>query len=235
MAFKNILILFLSCLLTAPAWAKKEELPAVTTDGLHLVPDSKLAIVYAAPDANLAPYKRVKLLDAYVAFKKNWERDQRSRSAASNLTSKDITKIKDSLSAEFHEVFKEALTEAGYELTEESAEDVMIVRPAIINLNVTAPDKMAAGRTTTYTSSAGEMTLYIELWDSVSGDIMAKALDRRADNARAGFYTWTNSVTNRAAAIRILKGWAAILVDALNEAKSSKTAESSDSPAAGDG
>jgi hypothetical protein len=34
-----------------------------------------------------------------------------------------------------------------------------------------------------------------------------------------GIYTWTNSVTNRAAANRILKGWAGVLVDALNEAK----------------
>jgi hypothetical protein len=39
------------------------------------------------------------------------------------------------------------------------------------------------------------------------------------DNRNAGFYTWANSVTNRAAADRILKGWAGILVDALKEAK----------------
>ena len=34
-----------------------------------------------------------------------------------------------------------------------------------------------------------------------------------------GFYTWSNSVTNKAAAVRILKGWSGILLDALNEAK----------------
>ena len=31
----------------------------------------------------------------------------------------------------------------------------------------------------TFTSSAGEMTLYLELYDSVTGDLLAKALDRR--------------------------------------------------------
>jgi hypothetical protein len=63
------------------------------------------------------------------------------------------------------------------------------------------------------------MMLYIELYDSVTGDLIAKALDRRVDNSRAGFYTWSNSVTNRVAAEKILKGWAEILQDALNEAK----------------
>lgn len=220
---KNILLLILSAIFSlsaATVQAKKQELPDVTVDGLHRVPDSKLAIVYAEPGADLAPYKRVQLLDAYVAFKKNWERDQRSTSASGlRVSSRDVEKIKNSLASEFHEVFKTALTEAGFELTEEVAEDVMIVRPAIINLDVNAPDTMAAGRTTTYVSSAGEMTLYIELWDSVSGDIMAKALDRRADNSRAGMYTWANSATNAAAAKRILRGWADILVDALKEAK----------------
>ncbi len=205
---------------TNGVYAKKQELPEVTVDGLHRVPDSKLAIVYAAPGADLAPYKRVQLLDAYVAFKKNWERDQRSRSVSNfRISSKDIEKIKNTLAMEFQTVFKEALEEAGYEVTDESGEDVMIVRPAIINLDVNAPDTLTAGRSASFTSSAGEMTLYIELYDSVTGDIIAKALDRKFDRANAGFYTWTNSVTNRAAAMRILKGWAKILVNALNEAK----------------
>jgi hypothetical protein len=205
----------------ASAYAKKQELPEVTTDGLHRVPDSKLAVVYAEPGADLKPYKRVNLMDAYVAFKKNWARDQKSRSAQPfRISSSDMEKIKKRLATEFKEVFRAALLDAGYELTEEAAEDVMIVRPAIINLDVNAPDTMSAGRTTTFAASAGEMTLYIELYDSVSGDIFAKALDRRVDNRNSSYYTWANSVTNKAAADRILKGWAGILVDALNEAKS---------------
>jgi len=70
-----------------------------------------------------------------------------------------------------------------------------------------------------FTSTAGEMTLYIEIYDSITGDLIAKALDRKADTSRQSYYTWTNSVTNKAAAKRILQGWADILLDALNEAK----------------
>jgi hypothetical protein len=196
-------------------------LPAVTEDGLHRVPDSKLAVVYAEPGADLAQYQRIQLLDAYVAFKKNWARDQRSRSASRlSVTSKDVEKIKNNLAEEFHVIFKQTLEDGGYEVVDEAADDVLLVRPAIINLNVNAPDTPHAGRSTTYTTSAGEMTLYLELYDSVTGDLIAKAMDRRVDNpANQGFYTWSNSVTNKAAAVRILKGWSGILLDALNEAK----------------
>jgi hypothetical protein len=219
-AFILILSAILGLAVTAAYAKKKQELPEVTSDGLHRVPDSKLAVVYAEPGADLGPYNRVSLLQAHVALKKNWARDQRSSSVQPlRINSTEIEKIKERLSTEFHEVFKSALIDAGYELTDEVADDVMIVRPAIINLDVNAPDTMSAGRSTTYTSSAGEMTLYIELYDSRSGDIIAKALDRRMDR-NSGIYTWSNSVTNRAAAQRILKGWAGVLVDALDEARS---------------
>ena len=213
-----VAIVFLS--VAGSAIAKQDELPEVTKEGLHRVPDSKMAVVYAEPGADLVQYQRVKLLDPYIAFKKNWARDQRSRSVDPlRINSRDIEKIKENLATEFQEVFRQTLEEGGYEIVAESADDVLLVRPAIINLDVNAPDTMRAGRSKTFTSSAGEMTLYIELYDSVTGDIIAKALDRRVDNSRAGLYTWTNSVTNKVAARKIMKGWANILLDALNEAR----------------
>lgn len=217
----------------APALAGKPELPAVTEDGLHLVPDSRMAIVYAEPGADLAGYRSVKLLDAYVAFRKNWERDHRSRSVHPlSLTSRDIEEIKSDLARELHTVFKEVLEEGGYPVVDQAGESVLLVRPAIVNLDTQAPDTMSAGRSRTYTESAGEMTLYVELYDSVTGDLIAKAMDRRADRGNDGFYTWASSVTNRAAADRILQGWANILLTTLNEARE-QPAEAAD-PAAGE-
>ena len=205
---------------TAAVQAKEQELPPINEDGLHLIPDTKMAIVYADPEADLGPYSRVMLMEAYVAFKKNWARDQRSRSASSlGVRSKDMEKIKSTLATEFQDVFVTVLEDGGYPVVDEAGEDVLLVRPAIINLDPTAPESSEPGRRTTYVSSAGEMTLYIELYDSVTGDIIAKAMDRRSDRRHDGFYTWANSATNKAAADRILKGWATLLLEALNEAK----------------
>lgn len=224
MNYRSLATLLLMICLAAfslNAQARKQELPEVSEDGLHLVKGSKLAIVYAEPGADLAPYKRVMMLDPYVAFRKNWARDQRLNSTNKlRVSSKDMEKIKNDLAREFATVFAEELNNGGYEVVTQAADDVLLIRPAIINLDVNAPDTPSAGMSRTYTSSAGEMTLYIEVYDSVTGDIIAKALDRRADTRNSGYYTWTNSVTNKAAAKRILKGWADILVKALQEAKS---------------
>lgn len=205
--------------LSTPLCAKEQELPEVTEDGLHRVHDSKMALVYAEPGADLSVYTKVQLLDAYVAFKKNWERDQRSRSAQPlHISSKDIEKIKNQLAAEFRQEFTTVLEDGGYPVVDQAGPDVLLIRPAIINLDVNAPDTMAAGRSKVYTDSAGEMTLYVELYDSVTGDLIAKAMDRKTDRRNDGFYTWSNSATNKQAAVRILRGWANILLTALNEA-----------------
>jgi len=211
----------LFCVTGGTVSAKEKGLPEITEDGLVLVPDSKLAIVYAEPGATLAQYEQIQLLDAYVAFKKNWARDQRSRSVSPlRVTTNDMEKIKNTLAEEFNAVFRTTLEEGGYEIVDNAGENVLLVRPAIINLDVNAPDTPQAGRSMTYAKSAGEMTLYLEIYDSVTGDLIAKAMDRRVDNGNnAGFYTWTNSVSNRSASRRILKGWSTILLDALNEAK----------------
>mgnify|MGYP001031137996 CR=1 FL=1 len=218
--FRLLVPASLILLLAGTALAKQEELPEVTEGGLHRVHDSKMAIVYAQPGADLSGYRQVQLLDAQVAFRKNWERDQRSSSASSfRISSKDIEEIKNDLAQEFRKVFQEVLDSSGYTVVDAAGDDVLLIRPAIINLDVNAPDTMSAGRSRTYTDSAGEMTLYVELYDSVTGDLIAKAMDRKADRSNDGFYTWTNRATNKAAADRILKGWAKILVDALNEAR----------------
>lgn len=224
----TVLVCVFSLAVLSPAMAKKkQEFPEVTVDGLELVKQTKSGVVYAKPGASLVAYQRVKLLDPAVAFKKNWERDQRHSNSitAKRLSPKDIDNIKTALAAEFKIVFTKTLEEAGYQLTDEVAEDVMIVRPAIINLDVNAPEAGSFGRDRVYVDSAGEMTLYLELYDSATSDLIVKAMSRKADNAFGSFYTWANSSTNKIAAERILSGWAKILVNALDESKSIKPAE----------
>jgi hypothetical protein len=179
--------------------------------------DTNLGLVYADPEADLSAYSRIKLLDASVAFKKNWQRDQ-NRSYAHKVRPNDMERIKADIAGLFREVFTEELTEGGYELTDETGEDVLLVRPAIINLDITAPDVNTASRSYQFSESAGEMTLYVELFDSETGAIIAKAMDRKRDRER-GYMQWQTRVTNTAAAKRILKSWAKTLREGLDQAR----------------
>ncbi len=205
----------LSGALFSAAAVAEDELPQITEEGLHLLQDRDLAVVYAKPGVDLGVYNRVLLVEAGVAFKKNWQRDQnRSRL---KVSSSDMDKIKNGVAELFYQVFAEKLSEAGYELTEDLDEDVLIVRPAIVNLDVTAPDTMSATRSYQVASSAGEMTLYLELYDAFTNDLLGKAMDRKKDRD-SGFYTWQSKVSNRQAARRIMQNWADVLVNALDEA-----------------
>lgn len=194
-----------------------DEPPKVTEEGLHLVKDSALAVVYANPEADISGYQRVLLLDAYVAFRKNWKRDQ-NRGSAMRASDKDMERIRGQVATEFQEVFRKVLEEGGYPVVTEAADDVLLVRPAIIDLNPTAPDLNRPGRSESYSESAGDMTLYVELYDSVTGALIAKGIDKQVDPDR-GYMMWRNSASNKQAADRVLRGWAEELRDALDAAK----------------
>jgi hypothetical protein len=192
--------------------AKAEPLPEVSPEGLQLKHDSKGArVVYVRPGATLEQYKRVAILDCYVEFDKNWQRDYNSNTMGiqGRVSTADMDRMKAGVSAEFKKVFTKELQEkGGYAVVDTAAPDVLVLRPAIINLVVTAPDLQTANMSRSVVASAGQMTLYLELWDSATNTILARILDPQADNATGGMAQMANSVTNTAAADRIFRRWA---------------------------
>ena len=191
--------------------------PEFTPDGLQLIEDSNLALVYAEPGAELGRYEKILLATPYVAFKKNWQREQNRKWQNKRVSTADMEKIKTELAALFMDVFSSTLSDGGYQLVTEAGADVLLIKPAIINLDVVAPDINAPGITQSFSETAGEMTLYMELCDSVTGDLLAKALDRKRDRV-TGYFQWRNKVSNRAAANRILQVWADVLKEGLDDA-----------------
>jgi hypothetical protein len=198
-----------------PALAADE--PPQEWDGLVRVSSKKLDHVYKLPQADFSGYKRVRLDPIEVEFDKNWKPNQSERSPSRRLTNEDLEKIKKALAEEFRKVFTEELTKNGYPVVEESDDDVLRVSAAIVNLYITAPEKMSAGRSRTYTSSAGHMTLVVELRDSVTGKLMARAVDS-VQGRDTGNFMITNSVTNMSSARTALTKWAQVLREGLDDA-----------------
>jgi hypothetical protein len=168
-------------------------------------------MAYIDPDVDFGVFKRVAILEPYVAFRSNWQRDQ-NRSRSRNVTTRDMDRIRRDVATTFERVFTERLEAAGYEVVDVAGDDVLVLRPAIIDLDVTAPDTRTPGRSRTYSASTGAATLYIQLFDSVSGEIVGRAADRRAVRSPGAMISWSNSVTNIADARRMMGGWADTLV-----------------------
>lgn len=211
----GLLVMGVAVAALLPAMAADE--PPKEWDGLVRVSSKQLDHLYKLPEADFSGYKRVRLDPIEVEFDKNWKPNQNERSPSRRLTDEDIEKIKKALAEEFRKVFTEELTKNGYAVVEESGEDVLRVSAAIINLYITAPEKMSAGRSRTYTTSAGHMTLVVELRDSVTGKLMARAVDS-VQGRDTGNFMITNSVTNMSSARTALSKWAVVLREGLDEA-----------------
>lgn len=206
-----IAVAFLGLLLSGPVFAK-DKFPEVDSDGLHLVKKSKVRAAYIKPGTTLSQYSKVKLLDCYVDFVKDWERDYNLSQVGleGRVRDKDAENIKKRLAAEFTKVFTKELTKKGIEVVDDTGADVLLLRPALINVDVVAPDVLSAGMRTTLVNSAGAMTLYMEMYDSSTSTLIARVIDPRADDE--GFAQAANRVTNKAAADRMLRHWADLLV-----------------------
>lgn len=90
---KYLFVVTVLALFSAGVYAEKS-LPEVSHDGLHLQKGTKLRMVYKADGADLSQYTKVALLEAYVAFKKNWQRDHNRdvMSLEERISDKDMKK-----------------------------------------------------------------------------------------------------------------------------------------------
>ena len=204
----------------AGATLAKDEMPDRTEDGLMRIDSKNVEAVYWLEGATLEGYNSILIMDPQVAFRKNWQRDYNRTTmpgVSRRVTPDDMERIKQGLADEFISVFQEVLGEAGYGVVDAPAEDVLVLRPAIVNLDVTAPDLETSMRDRTYVASAGQMTLYMDLFDSVTGAKIGTVIDgQRARDT--GTMTWSSGMKNKQEARRILRKWSGLLAAALDEA-----------------
>ena len=212
---KNVLIaLSLMVLVTVPfaATANDEEQPAeYTAEGLKLIPNTEgIDLVWVKPGTDLSQYKRFYLVEPYVAFKKNWMQDQNRGHPSLRVKASDMEDIKKEMAGLLTEIFTQELLGAGFTFSGVRAKDVMIIKAAILDLDVNAPDIQASGTSDTLTATAGSMKLYLEVYDSVNEEILVKAVDQASDR-RSGHMQSQKKVANRAAAKRMMTPWAKAL------------------------
>ena len=218
---KNLIVTLslLATLLTLGCASTSETVPTTTPDGLDLVRSDKHSAVYVKPEAQLDIYNEFAIVPCEVAFRKNWQRDYNSshRSSGQQIKERDIDRIKRELGEECTTFFTNALSEEpSYNLVTEwqQGQDVLLVRPNIVNLNITSPDVSSPSMTRSYSASAGSMTLYLELIDAETSEVLVRAYDSKADPD--SFVNYANKITNRQAADRMLKNWATRLREAMD-------------------
>lgn len=196
--------------------ASKADLDAALShDGLAKITVKGFDLVFARPGATLAGYNKVKLDPVEVAFSKNWNPKRTGTEFKLNATERE--NIRTGLAKVVNDEFvKELTANSSYKVVTESGEDVLRVKVNVVNVYVNAPDTKSAGRYRTYTVSAGEMTLFMELYDSETGQVLARVVDRR-EGRNTGMMQLSTSAMNAGEAKDIASSWARILRNGLDK------------------
>jgi hypothetical protein len=171
--------------------------------------------VYRAPGASFVHYRRIMLEPPTVSFVRDWQKNHPELSPA------EILRIVREAAALFRDEFTRELIDRGpYELTDELAADVLIVNPAIVDLDVPA---LAEDGSRIYTAGPARMRVTGELRDAASGALVGRLTTFETDdNYGFGKVRLANRAMN-AHEQRIAYGkWSRILNEALAVAKAER-------------
>ncbi|HEY6125685.1 MAG TPA: DUF3313 family protein [Steroidobacteraceae bacterium] len=204
----------MSCALSAGCTASRgpEEL---TDDGLVRVPSRRVAGVYRAPGATFTQYQRIMLEPPTIEFVRDWRKNH------SDVNDTEYARIVRESAELFREEFTREIIDRGpYEYADELAPDVLIVNPAIQDLDIVAPDASTAPGERQYTTGPVKMKVTGELRDAATGKLVGR-LTIYEGNERYAFneLRLANRVTNAHEQRTAFAKWARILNEALAVAK----------------
>jgi hypothetical protein len=183
----------------------------VSYDGLVRLNHSSMSHAWLRPDTDFSHYSKIVLGKAKFKF----------RSVTGNSRSRGTREfpIDDASRQRLVEtagrIFRDELSKSKhFTIVEERGPDVLVLTGALVDIvSNTPPEPM--GRDTIVIQRFGEATLVLELFDSMSGETLARAIDRRAADS-GSTARQVSSVTTWAEVQRMLRRWARILRDGLD-------------------
>jgi len=191
-----------------------------SVDGLYPVDNSGLAWAEAKEDADVASYTAFMLGPVQVAYQKEPRSGAAAEAEGNYALEPDQMEM---LQETFRDEIVLALTHDGaYELVEAPGPEVMRLDAYLIDLIVRFDRESAAGRDRAFTSSYGEVTMYLEMHDSESGEILARVAERR-DPTRSSYQLVEVQPTFvRSDVMSMFRDWAGALREALDTARAAR-------------
>jgi TonB family protein len=187
-------------------WELPPDTSGAAQNDLELDPSSDFAVAYFKPDADFTGYDSLIIDGPEVAFREGW------RLQHVQATSFDMERIRRDRAQWFLDVFNSELhDEGGFQFVDEAGENVLLIRAGIGELDVIAPF-LASNFDPGYSvaQSGTTATLVMELFDSSSGEVLARVFDRQ-QSTNANFTTQVTRASNQKDARDIFTGWAELL------------------------
>ena len=210
-----LVVAAVGCTTTAPT-AQTGPDAEVSFDGLHRFDNTRVDAAWAVPHLNLSSYTKILPVIAGIEYKEVKNRGStsvaRSRGGPYFIDDKSRAQFE----ALVDQIVMEELQKSNrFDIVDEPGPDTLIVGGRLLNVTSYVPPDSVGGRSRIYLSSVGEATLVLEVRDSETNRILARAIDRRAAETIGGTFTQSNTVTNNADLRRLIRFWASRLREAL--------------------
>jgi len=215
---RSSMLVFLSLLIvactSAPPALQTGPDAEYTFDGLVRVDNSRFRNAWADPEVDFSQYNKVLPGGAEFEFRavsKTAGRMSRSSRSEFWISDADRDKLVEMVSG----IFAEELGKAqSWEATDEVGPDVLTLRGGLLDIVSFVPPEMA-GRSEIYLSSIGEATLVIEGIDSMSGEVVFRAVQKGSMGPTGPDMIRANTVTTWAEVRRWARRYATILREGL--------------------
>ena len=190
----------------------------MTFDGLFPVRDSRADQAWARPDVDLTQYSKVMLQSIGIEYRPGGESGRTLSSRSSGGPYEVTEEQKDRFEAIMRETFLDELGKSEhFTIVSEPGPDVLLVRGGLLDVVSYVPPDPVGVRSDIYLSRVGEATIVIELRDSITEAILARAVDRRAAEQMTGAWQASNRVTNATEVRRMARTWARLLRERLDD------------------
>jgi hypothetical protein len=190
----------------------------MTFDGLFPVRDSRADQAWARPDVDLTQYSKVMLQSVGIEYRPGGESGRTLSSRSSGGPYEVTEEQKDRFEAIMRETFLDELGKSEhFTIVSEPGPDVLLVRGGLLDVVSYVPPDPVGVRSDIYLSRVGEATIVIELRDSITEAILARAVDRRAAEQMSGALQTSNRVTNATEVRRMARTWARLLRERLDD------------------
>lgn len=192
----------------------------VTFDGLREIKGGSADQSWARPGVDISQYSKIMLQGAGIEYRpggtKGTSWSARSRGGPYEVTEQQKQWLRAVMIEEF---LTELEKSEHFEIVEEPGPDVLLIRGSLLDVVSYVPPEIA-GRNEVYISEVGQATLVLEIRDSITETILARAIDRRAADVRGTGrlnLQESNRATNTAEVRRLARRWAGLLRMRLDE------------------
>jgi hypothetical protein len=212
--FAAVLGLVAGCAGSSPTIDTSDE-AEMTFDGLYPVKGSTADEAWARPGVDFSAYSKIMLQGVGIEYRPGGE----SGRLYSTRRGGDYFEVSEQQKERFEELLRDEFREElgrseHFTIVDEPGPDVLLIRGRLLDVVSYIPPE-PVGMVDIYLSKVGEATLVLEIRDSTSEAIFARAIDRRAAEDMMGF-SESNRVTNTREIRRLISFWATKLRERLD-------------------